>query len=634
MAVNSGSLIDYWGNGSTALGYVIPFKFFSPDHLEATVEVGGRVIATLRSGEGFVVTQVGTNMMLKTIAPVAIDRKIVIRRNTPLVNEFEWSDASTWRAETLEQNFDWTIMAAADANRRAEEAEARSLRAPSHETVNLLPVAEERKDTILGFDSAGHPIVVAAGLIQDAAYLQSRLDDVEHAAQSAMESASSAIAARNAAQSAHASSAALATDAANSAIEAASFANALMPLGVFPDDPSALASGVKVGQIYKRPSGQLVWRQKTVVTSVALIGDSITEQGGSQLRRIQALGYWSWARAFGGSRWDPVPNGNYLDFATSGARTDFLISTQPPALLASGASLAIDQSGVNDCVQGVPDATIVANRLHIWKQCESAGIQPLALSITPIPSAASGNAGGILSQKVARVNEALRLTAIENNIPFFDYAAIMETTSGSGIANVNFTQSATDIHPNIAGAAALGRELARFLDENFQFTYNPRENVNFITSNVILAGSGAPPTSWGITNLGGGVINSQSRVDGGEYHWWQIDLNGPFYITNVSANVGGSPAGKIVDAVAELEVVSGSFWAGVSAQVYESGPTITADDLFVANVTPYPIVSSDGNILLRTPKMTIPSAGVLVTPLVYVRGTGVIRLRRMGIRSH
>lgn len=197
MAVNSDeSLIDYWGNGSTTVGYVVPFRFLSAAHLVVTVEHEGVEVANLEHQAGFTIVTEGEDAKVKTTTPVSTSHKLVIRRNTPLVNQFEWENAATWRGETLERNFDWAVMAAIDANRRAEEAllsnYGATLRGPVGEKISQLPSSGQRASKVQAYDSNGAPA------LKSPAELWSEADtEIFGNLQTAIDAASEATVAKN-----------------------------------------------------------------------------------------------------------------------------------------------------------------------------------------------------------------------------------------------------------------------------------------------------------------------------------------------------------------------------------------------------------------------------------------------------
>jgi hypothetical protein len=178
MVPTATSSIGYAGNNSTSVAYAVPFKFFKGEHLSVTVTSVLGVVTPLALTSGFTVTGAGADEggALKTVAAVPASSSIKIVRNTPMVNLTDWSNAATWRAETLEANFDYLIMAAIDAARRAEDTADRALMVPPGETVNDVP--SDRALSLLGFDVNKQPIAITTALLTDAAALQAVLAEV------------------------------------------------------------------------------------------------------------------------------------------------------------------------------------------------------------------------------------------------------------------------------------------------------------------------------------------------------------------------------------------------------------------------------------------------------------------------
>jgi hypothetical protein len=182
MVPNTTSSRSYAGNNSTVVSYALPFKFFKGEHLTVTVTSAEGVSTSLAITSGFTVTGEGADEggTLKTVAAVPGTSTILIERNTPMLNLTDWNDVETWRAHTLESNFDWLAMAAIDADRRASTASETglnaSLRVPSGESIPAFGDAASRASKVPVFDVAGDPTLMSPTEIVTASNVEVAVD--------------------------------------------------------------------------------------------------------------------------------------------------------------------------------------------------------------------------------------------------------------------------------------------------------------------------------------------------------------------------------------------------------------------------------------------------------------------------
>ncbi|MCW1916799.1 hypothetical protein OJ996_24640, partial [Luteolibacter sp. GHJ8] len=174
----------------------------------------------------------------------------------------------------------------------------------------------------------------------------------------------------------------------------------------------------------------------------------------------------------------------------------------------------------------------------------------------------------------------------------------------------------------------------------FAYSYDPLANVAWENANVAFAGSSGQPTGWGAPFMPtGATLNSKTIVEAGAYDWWELNvttsgLSGDMSFNNGgTANLGGSPVGKNMELVLEVQVMSGAFQVTLTKQV--SGGSGIAYDMSTSGPSPWAdIVPSDGIVMLRTPATVTGSGATAVWPNVGFKcnGNGIIRFRRCGVR--
>ena len=104
MAVESEvSSVEYLGNGSTSTGYVIPFPFLDPSHIEVGTVDEDDVVTLLEDGD-FTVHE--DTSMVTTDPAIASDVTLVVRRTLPLTQPATWSGGGPVRASSMEQALD------------------------------------------------------------------------------------------------------------------------------------------------------------------------------------------------------------------------------------------------------------------------------------------------------------------------------------------------------------------------------------------------------------------------------------------------------------------------------------------------------------------------------------------------
>ena len=371
---------------------------------------------------------------------------------------------------------------------------------------------------------------------------------------------------------------------------------------------------------------------------IAFMGDSITEQGSPNLAYLQAYGYFCWARVFGGSRWELEQNGTTFRFATGGKRSDQISVLHMAQVTASQADACVLVYGTNDAYQMVLTATFVNNAVSDWSTLRAAGIEPVAATVLPMGSV--GGQNGARQARVAEYNVALRAAATQHSVVLCDWTTVLEAVAGSnnGIGLDSYYGNNDNLHPNPLAASKLGRELNATLSAHFDFTSDTWGNTAWITPNVALAGTaGQAPDQWNFYPSAGATIHSRKFVSSPEGNWWEIEISpgttpGNFNLITFANNLGGSPAGKTVETLAEIQVLSGGL-SNLSLQT-STGANL-ASDLNDGALLGTQVLLADGIVVVRAPRVTLGAAVTQVIPSLYFGASQpntIVRIRRCGVR--
>lgn len=402
--------------------------------------------------------------------------------------------------------------------------------------------------------------------------------------------------------------------------------------GTNPNVADSDGDGINDGDEVKAGSNPLA----RTLRRVAMLGDSITGLGSANLTHLFAGGYFDWARAFSGSRWELVPNGTSFCFATSGKRSDELSSLHLSQVIASDAEICVLAYGTNDAYLLRPVDAFVATAKSDWQALKAAGIEPVATTVLPMGS----NGGGMAARqaRVAEYNVALRQAAADEQVALCDWTTQLEAVEGSndGIGLNSYYLNNDNLHPRPLAASRIGRVLAATLLQNFDLPRDLWSNKNWITPNTAFAGSNGNPTSqWSVSAPAGGSIVSKTLVSSSEGNWWQFQIQpgtstGAYSIMSLAANAASN---KKVECVAELEVISGSLNL-VGLQAVTS--TVAAADLNYGEKTGAQIRPADGIVVLRTPAVSLAAGVSSVYPALLFSSSEtetVVRVRRCGVRE-
>jgi lysophospholipase L1-like esterase len=403
--------------------------------------------------------------------------------------------------------------------------------------------------------------------------------------------------------------------------------------GVFASDLAAIRGGVGLNGIYRKAAGVIAWRQP-VAEKLALMGDSIAAQNSVGNYYMDATGYGTWARIFGGAQWDAEPSGAVLYFATGGFRTYEIEATHLPQVLASGATRCVVEGGINDYSVGQTSAQTASRLRGMWATLQAAGITPIATTITPDVFTVPRQAW------IAATNILIRQHAASDNVALCDWTGLLALSPGVG--DPQYYKTGDYVHPNESGACRMGRALAATIASIGLDPFDNYANTQWISANSALAGSGGQPTSWSAPAMAAGAaLVSKTLTSSVEGNWWQIEFtNGSATAVSVLSNIAASleaPAGLTVDGVVELAVISGTLTHTQFRAIAQGGTQTAADGYEPVPNPSARITSADGVVVFRTPKTLMSGAVTMAWPqLSFMGGSGttIFRIRRCGVRKY
>jgi hypothetical protein len=179
--------------------------------------------------------------------------------------------------------------------------------------------------------------------------------------------------------------------------------------------------------------------------------------------------------------------------------------------------------------------------------------------------------------------------------------------------------------------------MAGFLRKHFRFA-DVWKNTNWISPNWRLEGNATDPFGWNAYPPSGGSIGAKSIIPDPAGNWWQVEMvkgtsTSYFNLTNLQVNIGGSPAGKVVEMTSEVRVVSGE--VGINCIQCYANPSVELQTVINngSNISAT-IVPDDGVLSFRISRAlaadrTAVWASLLVAP---VGERATIRIRRQGCR--
>jgi hypothetical protein len=374
---------------------------------------------------------------------------------------------------------------------------------------------------------------------------------------------------------------------------------------------------------------------------VAFVGDSIVNNSGTfdgssnPSPRYECRAWMEWARAINGASWERVGPSDKYGWATGGYTTDQIIAAgYHTSAASSSATIVAVLAGTNDLAAQTA-AYVLTNLQALWAPSLAAGKTVIACTLLP-------RSDQIV--KVDAVNLLIRRAcATTKNLVLCDmYGAMVDPSTGAPLT----TRSDDGVHPNLAGAGAMGVVFAQVMASLVPAGSPPdvriEASADAITRNPFgLGNASGLPTNWSKFNLGSGsaVATKVARTDaGGE--WTNL------VVTSAAPNADGiqlqvaQPSqkwaiGDTLRAVAELDITAGFDLRGLMLYAYGNAATAQAYWGYRSSSDGTALTAGapvSGRLWLVTPVWTVPGTATgSMTVNLQVYGPGTIRVGRMGI---
>lgn len=373
-----------------------------------------------------------------------------------------------------------------------------------------------------------------------------------------------------------------------------------------------------------------------LVGAVAFMGDSITTQIGSDIVYANS-GAWSWFSSGANQRPTIVRNGNTPYFATSGFRTDQIISTYLSLVCSSAADTIITMAGTNDVIQSIAENTIVANLNTIKSAVIAAGKTPVFCEILPTRT------GGTYVSKAANIaslNARIRQLADSKTI-VVRWASAMEVVAGTGLGDTAYYKNTDDIHPDADGMVRLVAIMSSTLQKNIVRRDDYADTV-WVTPNPLLSGSGGIPTGWTAEGFSGTTVGTQVLTPrGGDLgNWWTVPVaNAVGGSANAQVRYGyGTPgtgfvAGDVIEFVGEFELSDADAFAKIRPRLTIQPSSVNYDFFGSSGGETITGGLHPSSGVWKTPPITIPVGNTGIWPVIALVGNGTWKFGRIGARK-
>ncbi len=265
---------------------------------------------------------------------------------------------------------------------------------------------------------------------------------------------------------------------------------------------------------------------------VATLGDSIsafaiTTSGNynSTNRDMAPLvchqGWIIWAQLFSQGRvtFDGV-------YATGGFRTDEILKTHVPRVIAAAPPVCIVLGGRNNIVQGISLSKTISDFKQIFQKLRRAGILPVVCTM----SAQNENTDAMKALQ-SGINDWLRSYAEKFSLPLIDFhAATTNPATGEWYDGYWSDKS----HPNATGARVMGQCVSDTLSQWLAPTLprkaiantNPENDANKLDNPLFYQNDGKNPDGWTVINPGVSSVEANSAIKGMSWHL-NSDSSGP-----------------------------------------------------------------------------------------------------------
>lgn len=148
--------IDYIENGITSV-FALPFRFRSPQHIEAKRVDADDVVTTLAYGTDYTVVGGATDAggSLTVTAPATAGTVLKLKRITPRVQNIDYTTGDTFPADSHELALDTAMLVDQEQDVAIKDLGDRAILVPEGEQAPLLPGKAERASKFAAWDSQG-----------------------------------------------------------------------------------------------------------------------------------------------------------------------------------------------------------------------------------------------------------------------------------------------------------------------------------------------------------------------------------------------------------------------------------------------------------------------------------------------
>ena len=330
---------------------------------------------------------------------------------------------------------------------------------------------------------------------------------------------------------------------------------------------------------------------------------------------FNSTSFWSWADMLSGYRLRTA-----IDGGVSGERTD-QVAARLPALLATKPQLICLNVGINDIVQNIATATIIAQTVAMWDMSLANGTPVIHVPIltdtavtSPQRQAIADLFYGLL--RAARTRPGvIYIGSIRRSV--LDPAT--PTSYGAG-------KGADSRHLSMLGAYYVGREVASAINLLVPplLDYGSGLDQAELAANPWLSGSGGTlggsitgvaPSGWIATQQSASITAVGSKVT-------RTDYTGEWYQLAISANSGGGQVYRQAQA-------AGSLWNANDGFTYQGTVEVEWDAGFSGAILPVVDLRDASSVIQRN--LGIGGITAWPSPMTGVAGRAILKTREFVI---
>jgi lysophospholipase L1-like esterase len=384
---------------------------------------------------------------------------------------------------------------------------------------------------------------------------------------------------------------------------------------------------------------------------IALLGDSITQANTPTSNGDINRGYWHWAQAMSGFRAYCAAyagvGGNITTQMLARLNTDVITPLSAPQY-DGRTKYCIVMGGVNDSTNASDIvATATANLTSIYSALITAGITPIAMTITPTSSCDTStkraNWNGINSWLISYC-PAHGITLCNNISACLDQEFPATTTP---VWKSGYTHDG--VHTTAKGAQAIAAALATALTsllptvDHFQaateFFYGSvlKNHAMIGTTGMLNSGiTGEAARDWEAVGGAAATASKADRADGKAGEWQILTLPASVRLNALPSldAASGFSVGNLI--VAQAELFCPNDWEAITQLVlvveFRNGASVLKTVSFLGN-DPYtggiPNPAPDATLVLRTVPTIVPAnTNIMRTYIYFVGDAGTIKVGR------